>query len=162
MMLKIIAIQVLMFFQQTPVSFTGIEYINRTDTIKVSVRIDRELFLRDYQQTIFDDLDLNLLRSFKPFPEDLANNYLNLKINICVNNKQKIGKLFSIQEDNTDFVFTLLYRTDTKPKSVTVRNSILTGLSSRIQNFIIISSSNFESTAILTPEQPEVIFFLKK
>ncbi len=48
-----------------------------------------ELFLRDYQQTIFDDLDIEFLRSLKPFPADLANNYLNSKLRILV----KTGRL---------------------------------------------------------------------
>jgi len=90
-MLKILTLPLFIFFQQMPVTFTGIEYIQGTDSLKVSVRINYELFLRDYQQTIFDDLDLELLRSFRPFPSDLANNYLNSKLNISVNNKLIIG-----------------------------------------------------------------------
>jgi len=57
-MLKILIIPVLISLQQIPVTFTGIDYINGTDSLKVTVRINYELFLRDYQQTIIEDLDL--------------------------------------------------------------------------------------------------------
>jgi len=65
-------------------------------------------FLRDYQQTIFDDLDLEDLRSFRPFPADMANNYLNSKINIYANKKQVIGKLLKMEEDAGDIRFNIL------------------------------------------------------
>jgi hypothetical protein len=85
-----------MLFQQAPATFTGIEHIRGTDSLKVSVRLDHELFIRDYQQTIFDDLDLEVLRKMKPFPSDLANNYLNSRISIRSNKEQVIGKLLKM------------------------------------------------------------------
>jgi hypothetical protein len=161
-LLNIIAIPIILFFQQVPVTFTGIEYIYGTDSVKVTARINFELFLRDYQQTIFDDLDLEVLRSFRPFPADLANNYLNSKIIISVNNNQVIGKLLKIEEDERDVLFSLLYRVERKLKSITVRNSLLTGLSSKVQNLTILRSRSYESTTIFTPEHLEETFHLKK
>jgi hypothetical protein len=144
-MLKILTLPILIFLQQMPVTFTGIEYIQGTDSLKVSVRINYELFLRDYQQTIFDDLDLEVLRSFQPFPSDLANNYINSKINIYDDKKLIIGKLLKMEENDRDVRFSILYRVEKKLKSITVRNTILTGLYSNVENLIIIRSRNYES-----------------
>lgn len=144
-----------------PVTFTGIEYIQGTDSLKVSVRINYEFFLRDYQQTIFDDLDLEVLRSFKPFPSDLANNYLNSKINILADKKLIVGKLLKTEENDADVRFSILYRVDKKLKSITVRNTILTGLYSNVENLIIIRSRNYDSEMKFTQEHNEETFFIK-
>jgi hypothetical protein len=159
--LKILTIPIFLFLQQVPVTFTGIEHIHGTDSLKVSVRLNYELFLRDYQQTIFDDLDLEVLRSFKPFPADLANNYLNSKINIYANKKQVIGKLLKMEEDEGDIRFSLLYRVGRRLKSITVRNTILTGLYSNVENMTIVRSRNYESETKFTPEHKEETFLLK-
>jgi hypothetical protein len=144
-----------------PVTFTGIEYIQGTDSLKVSVRINYELFLRDYQQTIFDDLDLEVLRSFKPFPSDLANNYINSKINILDNKKLIIGKLLKMEEDDRDVRFSILYRVEKKLKCITVRNTILNGLYSDVENLTILRSRNYESEIKLTSEHNEETFVIK-
>jgi len=160
-MLKLLTLPILIFFQQMPVTFTGIEYIQGTDSLKVSIRLNYELFLRDYQQTIFDDLDLEVLRSFQPFPSDLANNYINSKINIYNNKKLIIGKLLKIEENDRDVRFSILYRVEKKMKSITVRNSILTGLYSNVVNLTIVRSRNYESEIRLTPEHNEETFIIK-
>ena len=150
-----------MLFQQAPVTFTGVEYVHGTDSLKVSVRMKYELFLRDYQQTIFDDLDLKELRSFKPFPADLANNYLNSKINIMTNGKQVIGKLLRMDVENDDVRFSILFRVNSKVKSITIKNTILTGLYSRVENLTIFKSRTGESSVKLGSDHPEETFFLK-
>jgi hypothetical protein len=160
-MLKILTLPILIFLQQMPVTFTGIEYIQGTDSLKVSVRLNYELFLRDYQQTIFDDLDLEVLRSFQPFPSDLANNYINSKINIYDNKKLIIGKLLKMEENDGDVRFSILYRVEKKLKSITVRNSILTGLYSNVENLTIIRSRNYDSEMKFTQEHNEETFFIK-
>jgi hypothetical protein len=159
--LKILTIPIFLFLQQVPVTFTGIEHIHGTDSLKVSVRLNYELFLRDYQQTIFDDLDLEVLRSFKPFPADLANNYLNSKINIYANKKQVIGKLLKMEEDEGDIRFSLLYRVGRRLKSITVRNTILTGLYSNVENLTIVKGRNYESETRFTSEHREETLLLR-
>jgi hypothetical protein len=161
-MIKILTLPVLILFQQMPVTFTGIEYIQGTDSLKVSVRLNYELFLRDYQQTVFDDLDLEVLRSFKPFPADLANNYINSKLNIYTKKKLIIGKLLKMEENDRDIRFSMLYRVEKKLKNITVKNTILTGLYSNVENLTIIKSGNYEKEMKFTPEYNEETFFLNK
>ncbi|HNR43336.1 MAG TPA: hypothetical protein PKL65_13980 [Bacteroidales bacterium] len=160
-MLKVLIISLLFITQPPPVTFTSIEYVYGTDSLKAVVRLSNELFLRDYQQTIFDDLDLATLRSFRPFPADLANNYLNSKIVIYTGKRQVIGKLLKMQEDGGDIEFSLLFRVDRKLKSITVRNTILTGLSSKVRNLTSVRGRNTESLIVFTPELPEKTFPLR-
>jgi len=148
-------------FQNVPVTFTGIEYVEGTDSLKVSFRIKNELFLRDYQQTVFDDLDLEVLRKFKPFPSDLANNYLNKRLGIYADKKEIVGKLLTMEVVDGDAKFNLLYRVSRKLKSITVRNNALTGLYADVENLVIVSMKNYESEIKLTPGHTEQTFLLK-
>jgi len=143
------------------VTFTGIEHVPGTDSLKVSVRMNYELFLRDYQQSVFDDLDLEVLRSFRPFPADLANNYLNTKINIYANKKQVIGKLLKMEEVEGDIRFSMLYRVDRNLRIITMKNILLTGLYSVVENLAIVKSRNYESEIKFTSEHKEETFPLK-
>jgi hypothetical protein len=157
---KILAIPILVISQQLNVTFTGIEHVSGSDSLKVSVRMDYDLFIRDYQQTIFDDLELEHLRNLKPFPSDLANNYLNMKLKIYTNRKQVTGKLLKMEEDGDDIRFVLLFRVDKKLKVITVKNMFLNGLRSNVENLTIIRAGNYEKEAEFTPEYNEETWFI--
>jgi hypothetical protein len=161
-MLRILIIYFLMVPQQPPSTFTGIEYINGTDSLKVTLLMNYELFLRDYQQTIFDDLDIEFLRSLKPFPADLANNYLNSKLRILVKNREVVGKLQKMEKNDGNVKFSILYRVDRKLQNITVRNTILNGLSSKVENMVIVKDRYTESAKKFTPVYTEETFILKK
>jgi hypothetical protein len=159
-MLKILALPILMFFNSMHVTMTGIDYIPGTDSLKVFVWLDYDLFLRDYQQTIDDDLDLHVLHSYKPFPADLLNNYINSKVFIYINKKLLNGKLLNTESADGFIRLNVLYRTDKKLKSITVRNKILTGLFSDVENLTIIKINNFEKEIKFTPDHNEETFIL--
>ena len=150
-MLKILIIPLMVLLQQGEHStFTGIAFINGTDSLKVFVRMDYELFLRDYQQTVFDDLGIGYLQSLKPFPQDMANNYLNSKLKIFDGRKEITGKLLYMEEDDGKVIFNMLYRVDRKLKGITVRNTFLTGLFSDATNLIIVHDKRTELSAEFT------------
>lgn len=160
-MLKILVIHILMLFQQAHVTMTSIEYVPGTDSIKVLVRIENNLFLRDYQQTINDDLDLYVLRKYKPFPPDLVNNYLNSKIYIYADKKLLTGKLLDSRETDGYISFNILYRLQRKFNSLTVRNTLLAGLFSDVENLTIVRSKNFEKGIKFTQTHNEETLILK-
>jgi hypothetical protein len=114
-----------------------------TDSLKVSCRMEFEDFLKDLQ-TIDDDRNLRRLFSKQPFPSDLINQYFNSKVFIYVNDKLLIGKLLSANLADNDINLNLIYRLSKKPKSITVRNMILTGWYSDQTNLMIIRINNFE------------------
>jgi hypothetical protein len=160
-MLKILVLPILIHFQQMPVTFTGIDYIPAGDSVKVSIRYNYDLFLRDYQQTINDDLDLNVLRSYRPFPSDLINNYINSKVHIFGNKKLLVGKLLENGTDGNDIRLVLLYRPEKKLRSITIRNTILTGLFSDVENLTILKMNNIEKEIIFTSSHNEETIPLK-
>lgn len=134
-----------MLFHQTHVTLTSIDYIQGTDSLKVLVSLKYNQFLQDYQQTIDDDIELHVLRSYDPFPSDMANHYINSKILISINKKLLYGKLLKTEVADGDIRFNILYRLDKKPKSITVKNTLLTGLYTNVENMTIIRIRNFET-----------------
>jgi hypothetical protein len=139
---------------------SSIDYVQGTDSLKVSCRMEFEDFLKDLQ-TIDDDR--NLRRSFnqQPFPSDLINQYFNSKVFIYINGKLLIGKLLSADLDGNDINLNLIYRLNKKPKSITVRNLILTGWYTDQTNLMIIRIDNFEKGIKLNPEHNEETYTIK-
>jgi hypothetical protein len=123
------------------------------------IKMNYDLFLRDYQ-TIDDDRDLNKLYSYRPFPADFVNNYINSKVFIYINNKLLNGKLLTMEFEEGEICLNFLYRSVKKPKKITVRNTILTGLHSDQINLTIIKINGFETGIKLTPEHIEESFSL--
>jgi len=142
------------------VSMTSIDFIQGTDSLKVSCKMEFDDFLKDLQ-TIDDDRNLSILFSKQPFPSDLINMYFNSKVFIQVNKKLLIGKLLTVDLTENEIIMNLIYKTDKKPKSITVRNMILIGWYSDQENLTIIRVNNFEKGIKLSPEHNEETFILK-
>lgn len=160
-MLKILALPILMLFHPMHMTLTSIDYIRGTDSLKVLVRINYDQFLQDYQQTIDDDIELPVLRSYNPFPADMANHYINSKIFIYTNKKRLYGKLLKTKVTDGNIRLNILYRLDKKPKSLTVKNTILTGLYSNVENITIIKINDFETGVKFTQEHKTETFNLQ-
>jgi hypothetical protein len=139
---------------------TSVDYVQGSDSLKVSCRMEFEDFLKDLQ-TIDDDRNLRRLFTRQPFPNDLINQYFNSKVFIYINNDLLIGKLLSANLIDNDISLNLIYRSDKKPKLITVRNLILTGWYSDQANLMILRINNFEKGIKLTPEHNEETLFIK-
>jgi hypothetical protein len=159
-MLKALTISLLLFMHPGHVTMTSIDYVQGTDSLKVSCRMEFEDFLKDLQ-TIDDDRNLYRLFSKQPFPADLINQYFNSKVFIYVNDKLLIGKLLSAILADNDINLHLIYRLSKKPKSITVRNMILTTWYSDQTNLMIIRINNFENGIKLTPGHTEETLIIK-
>ena len=159
-MLKALAISLWLIMHPGHVTMTSIDYIQGTDSLKVFCRMEFDDFLKDLQ-TIDDDRNLYRLFSKQPFPSDLINQYFNSKVFIYANNKLLIGKLLSANITDTEINLNLIYRSSKKPKSITVRNMILTGWYSDQTNLMIIRINNFEKGIKLSPRHNEETFIIK-
>jgi hypothetical protein len=157
-MLRIIALPLLMFFQQGHMTMTSIEQVPGTDSLMMVVRLGNDLFLRDYQQTVNDDIGLEVLRKYRPFPTDMANNYINSKVTVHVNGRLLLGKILRLEAADGDIILNILYRLKKTPDNITVRNNILTGLFPDSENLTIIRIRNLETGIKFTREHNEATF----
>ena len=159
-MLKAIAISIFLILQQNHVTMTGIDYIQGTSSLKVACRMHFDDFLKDLQ-TIDDDRNLRIIFSKQPFPADLINHYFNAKVLIYVNDKLLIGKLLTADVKDGEISLNLIYKATGKPRSITVRNMILTGWYSDQTNLTLVKVNDFEKGVTLTPEHVEETFVIK-
>ncbi len=159
-MLKILALSVWFVLHPVHVTLTSIDHVPDTDSLKVFVRMYYDDFLLDYSLSGMTGRDGNS-RDDHTFPEDLMNNYLSEKVNIIVNNKHLKGKLLNLTLEDNEISMNLLYRIEKKPRIITVRNLIMTGLYSDQANMTIIRINDFEEGVMLTPSKTEETFSLK-
>jgi hypothetical protein len=146
--------------QHNHVSITSISYVPCTDSLKVFCQINFKDFLNDLQ-TIDDDRNLRTIFRKQPFPLDLINQYFNTKVFIYINKKLLIGKLLKVDRIDNEINMYLIYRVEKKPRTITVRNLILTRWHSDQTNLMIIKINDFEKGIRFTPEDNEVTFNVK-
>jgi ribosomal protein S24E len=159
-MLKSLVISILLVFHPVHVTLTSIDHVHGTDSLKVFVRMYYDDFLLDYSLSGLSGTGEES-QSTETFPEDLMNNYINEKVNIIINNKHLKGKLLNLSLENNEISMDLLYTTDKNPRTITVRNLIMTGLYSDQANMTIIRINDFEEGVMLTPVKTEQTFSLK-
>jgi len=148
-----------MFFHPVHVTFTSIDNVPGTDSIKVFVKMYYDDFLIDYKM-FKGNGDVGKVADNQKFPEDLMKKYLDEKVNIFINNKQVKGKLLNLTLTDNEISIDLLYRSAGKPETITVRNLIMTSLYSDQANMTIIRINDFEEGVKLTPEKTEETFRL--
>jgi hypothetical protein len=159
-MLRALIIPLWLIMNPGHVTMTSIDYVQGTDSLKVSCRMYFDDFLKDLQ-TIDDDRNLRTIFSKQPFPTDLINMYFNSKVFIYINKKLLIGKLLNVNLTDDEIILNLIYKSDKKPKSITVRNKILTGWFSDQTNLTILRINNFEKGIKFTPEHDEETLIIK-
>lgn len=160
-MLKLFLLPIIMFLQQEHMTMTTIENVPGTDSLKVLINYNFYEFLKDYQQTLNDDIDIDIFRSRKPFPSDLANNYINSKISINVNGKPLLGKLLKMEKSGENINLFVLFRLKKGIRTLKVSNTILMGLHSNIENLTILRINDFEKEIKFTQQHPEETFSFK-
>jgi len=159
-MLKTLALSIWFVFHPVHVTLTSIDHVRGTDSLKVFVRMFFDDFLLDYSLS-----GMAHAETFSPdhetFPGDLMNNYLNEKVSIIVNNKHLKGKLLNLTLEDNEISMNLLYKSDKKPRTIKVRNLIMTGLYTDQANMMIIRINDFEEGIMLTPVKTAETFSLK-
>jgi hypothetical protein len=160
-MLKALVLSIWFVFHPVHVTLTSIDHVRNTDSLKVFVRMYYDDFLQDYLLSGGENFTVKKLQKSGTFPYDLMNKYLDEKVNIIVDNKQLKGKLLNIEQEDNEIRTNLLYRSDKKPKVITVRNLIMTGLYTDQANMTIIRIDDFEKGVMLTPLKTEETFNLK-
>lgn len=159
-MFNTLVLSVWLLFHPVHVSITSIDFRPELDSFNVFVRIYLDDFLLDCKLN-----DRNIQES--GFSEDNSStresmeNYLNETVIIKVNEKQLAGKMQVIKLADNELSMNLKYFTGRKPKTITVKNLIMTGLYSDQSNFVIVRVNDFEEGTKLTSDLTEQTFKIK-
>lgn len=158
-MLKILILSLCFIFHPVHVTLTSIDYVQEADSFKVFIRMYYDDFLLDYRLSRGEGQSVNLSDN-QIFPKDLMWQYINEKINIFVNDKQLNGQLVDLKLVDNEISMDLLYSYGKKPRTITVKNMIMTQLYSDQANMTIIRVNDFEEGIKLTSEVMEQTFKL--
>jgi len=159
-MFKTLFFSIWLLFHPVHVTLTSIDYIPEMDSFKVFVRLNFDDFLLDCKLN-GGDIQNKDFSGDDSSSRDVMEKYLGEKIIIKVNEKQLSGKLKDINLVDNEISMNLMYSTGKKPKTITVKNLIMTGLYRDQSNMIIVRISDFEEGVKLTADKTEQIFKIK-
>jgi hypothetical protein len=159
-MFKILFFSIWLLFHPVHVTLTSIDYIPEMDSFKVFVRMNFDDFLLDCKINGGDVLTKDFSGDDSSL-RDVMEKYIGEKIKIEVNEKQLSGKLQEINLVDNDISMNLLYSNGKKPKTIIVKNLIMTGLYSDQSNMIIVRINDFEEGVKLTADKTEQTFKIK-
>jgi hypothetical protein len=142
------------------VTLTSIDYVPEINSFKVFVRMYFDDFLRDYKlngnelkEKEFSTTDTSYINKMQK--------YLAEKVIIKVNEKQLYGKLKSMNLADNEISMNLEYGAGKRPKTVSVKNLIMTGLYGDMSNMILMKVNDFEEGVKLTSDMTEQSFKIK-
>ena len=159
-MLRTLFFSIWFLFHPVHVTLTSIDYMPATDVFNVFVRFYFDDFLRDYKSIDqnYQDKDFSDTNSSSM---GVMEKYIGEKIIITVNEKQISGKLHNMKLTDNEVSMNLEYKAGKKPKIITVKNLIFTGLYNDMSNMIIVKINDFEEGVRLTSDLTEQTFKIK-
>jgi hypothetical protein len=129
-------------------------------SFKVFVRMYFDDFLRDYKLN-GGDIQNKDFSGDNSSSMDVMEKYLAEKVIIKVNEKQLSGKLQDMKLADNEISMNLEYSSGKKPKTISVKNLIMTGLYGDQSNMIIVRVKDFEEGVKLTSDLTEQTFEIK-
>jgi hypothetical protein len=159
-MIKTLFFSIWFLFHPVHVTLTSIDYNPGTYSFKVFVRMYFDDFLRDCKLSGIDvqEKDFSVQNSSS---KDLMEKYLSDKVILRVNNEHLSGKLNDMNLADNEISMNLEYFNVKKPKTVLVKNLIMTGLYNDQSNMLIIKVNDFEEGVKLTSDITERTFKIK-
>ena len=142
------------------VTLTSVDYIPENDNFKVFVRMYFDDFIRDYKLT-FGDIQEKGFSGENSESMIAMQKYLSNKLVIAVNNKQLSASIKDMNLENNEVSMNLIYCNNKNPKTLTVKNLILTSLYNDMSNMMIVRVNNFEEGVKMTSEITEQTFKIK-
>lgn len=159
-MVRTLFFSIWFLFHPVHVTLTSIDYNAEINTFKVFVRMYFDDFISDckltgnvIQNKDFSDVNTSSLTAME--------NYLAEKVILRVNEIQLAGKLHDMKLVDNEISMNLEFKSVKKPKTLTVKNFIMTGLYSDMSNMMIVKVNNFEEGIKLTSYLTEKTFILK-
>ena len=159
-MFKTLFFSIWFLFHPVHVTITSIDYAPELKTLKVFVRMYFDDFLRDASLSDVDSQN-RAFSNNNSSSRSVMEKYLTDKVIIKVNEKQLTGSMKEMNLVDNEISMIMEYNAVKRPKIITVKNQIMTGLYSDISNMIIIRVNDFEEGVKLTADNPEQTFKIK-
>jgi hypothetical protein len=159
-MLRTLVFSIWFLLHPVHVTLTSIDYVPEIDSFKVFVRMYFDDFLRDYKLTGREIKDKEFSTTDTSYINKMQK-YLSEKVIIKVNEKQLHGKLKTMNLADNEISMNLEYGASKRPRTVSVKNLIMTGLYADMSNMILVKINDFEEGVKLTSDMTEQSFKIK-
>ena len=147
-------------FHPVHVTLTSIDFIPERESFRVFVRMYFDDFLLDSK--VNDEVfQIERFTGDDSVSVRFMEKYLRDKVVIKVNDKRLTARLLDMNMVDNEVSMNLEYDCGRKPKSITVKNLIMTGLYNDQANMVIVRIKDFEEGVKLTPELTEQTFKIK-
>jgi hypothetical protein len=156
-MLRILCFSLWIFFHPVHVTLTSIDYAPENGSFNVFVRMYFDDFLRDYKLTGEDIRNTDFSKENASSMVEMEK-YLGEKIEISVNEKQLKGRLLDLNIVDNEISMNLEFGSVKNPRTLSVKNLIMTGLYSDQTNMIIVKVNKYEEGIKLTSDRTEHSF----
>jgi hypothetical protein len=117
-------------------------------------------FIRDYKLG-GNEIQDKEFSSTDPSSLNKMQRYIEGKVIIKVNDKQLSGKLQNMSLADNEISMNLQYGASKRPRIVSVKNLIMTGLYSDMSNMVLVKINDFEEGVKLTSDITEQSFKIK-
>lgn len=159
-MIKVLFFSLWTIFHPVHVTLTSIDYVPESVTFKVFVRMYFDDFLTDCRMNGATVQKENFSGE-NPTSVDVLEKYINDKIVLKVNDKQLVARLQNMSVIDNEITMNLVLKSGKKPKTLTLKNVIMTGLYTDQANMVIVRINDFEEGVKMTPLITEQTFKIK-
>ena len=159
-MVKTLFFSIWFFIHPVHVTLTSIDYAPEINSFRVYVRMYFDDFIRDnkLEGTEIQDKDFSTTDTLCI---EKMRKYINKKIIIKVNEKQLSGKIHDLNLADNEISVNMEYGGGKRPRTISVKNLIMTGLYSDMSNMILVRINDFEEGVKLTSDVTEQTFKVK-
>jgi hypothetical protein len=159
-MLKVLILNIFLFFHPVHVTLTTINQVQDNDTLKVFFRMYYDDFQRDYM-LYYPEFKPKKNNDTTDIPREMLNKYFNDRVQIYINHKLLSGKLSDVSIDSYEICLNLIYHSYKKPKNFLIRNQVLTSIYSDQANMVYLNINKYEDAIKLTVDHFEESIGLK-
>jgi hypothetical protein len=159
-MIKTLFFSIWFFLHPVHVTLTSIDYVPEIDSFKVFVRMYFDDFIRDNKLDGTEIKEKDFSTTNAVCIEKMMK-YIEKKVILKVNEKQLSGKLQDMNLADNEISMNLEYGASKRPRTISVKNLIMTGLYSDMSNMILVRINDFEEGVKLTSEMTEQTFKVK-
>jgi hypothetical protein len=159
-MLRTLVFSIWFLLHPVHVTLTSIDYVPKADSFKVFVRMYFDDFIRDYKLG-GNEIQDKEFSSTDPSSLNKMQRYIEGKVIIKVNDKQLSGKLQNMSLADNEISMNFQYGASKRPRTVSVKNLIMTGLYSDMSNMVLVKINDFEEGVKLTSDITEQSFKIK-
>jgi hypothetical protein len=159
-MIKTLFFSIWFFLHPVHVTLTSVDYVPEIDSFKVFVRMYFDDFIRDNKLDGTEIREKDFSTTDAVCIEKMMK-YIEKKVILKVNEKQLSGKLRNMNLADNEISMNLEYGVSKRPRTISVKNLIMTGLYSDMSNMILVRINDFEEGVKLTSDMTEQTFKVK-